>query len=158
MKRYYTQPDTSIDWLYKPHIIHPQNNEADMTCAETCGDDPSCLIPRDPRTECDDDPTIHYGLIGSANNLMKDAKLRDKLGWERGILCFEMEAAGLMNHFPCLVIRGICDYADTHKNNAWQGYAVMTAAAYAKDLLFHISLNQIEAEKRISDIISGRSV
>jgi nucleoside phosphorylase len=43
-----------------------------------------------------------------------------------------MEAAGLMNHFPCLVIRGIRDYSDTHKNKEWQGYAAMAAAAYAK--------------------------
>ena len=46
-----------------------------------------------------------------------------------------MEAAGLMNSFPCLVIRGICDYADSHKNKKWQHYAAATAAAYAKELL-----------------------
>jgi hypothetical protein len=46
-----------------------------------------------------------------------------------------MEAAGLMNSFPCLVIRGICDYADSHKNKDWQGYAAAVAAAYSKELL-----------------------
>ena len=46
-----------------------------------------------------------------------------------------MEAAGLMNSFPCLVIRGICDYADSHKNDRWQRYAAATAAAYAKEFL-----------------------
>ena len=46
-----------------------------------------------------------------------------------------MEAAGLMNDFPCLVIWGICDYADSHKNKRWQNYAVATAAVYAKELL-----------------------
>ena len=51
------------------------------------------------------------------------------------MLCFEMEAAGLMNNFPCLVVRGICDYADSHKNKQWQPYAAATAAAYAKELL-----------------------
>jgi hypothetical protein len=49
-----------------------------------------------------------------------------------------MEAAGIMNHFPCLVIRGICDYSDSHKNKRWQGHAAMAAAAYAKDLLGEI--------------------
>ncbi|KAL3490264.1 hypothetical protein BJX62DRAFT_252083 [Aspergillus germanicus] len=67
--------------------------------------------------------------------VMKDASTRDRLGEELGILCFEMEAAGLMNHFPCLVIRGICDYSDSHKNKQWQDYAAGTAAAYAKELL-----------------------
>lgn len=40
-----------------------------------------------------------------------------------------------MDDFPCLVIRGICDYADSHKNDRWQPYAAATAAAYAKELL-----------------------
>ena len=47
---------------------------------------------------------------------MKNALDRDKLVEEEEILCFKMEAAGLMNHFPCLVIRGICDYSNSHKN------------------------------------------
>ncbi|KAF2804367.1 purine and uridine phosphorylase [Mytilinidion resinicola] len=55
-----------------------------------------------------------------------------------GVLCFEMEAAGLMNNFPCLVIRGICDYADSHKNKRWQPYAAGIAAAYAKEVLLVI--------------------
>ena len=67
---------------------------------------------------------------------MKDALLRDALIAEKDVLCFEMEAAGLMNHFPCVVIRGICDYSDSHKNKEWQGYAAMAAAAYTKDGLF----------------------
>jgi nucleoside phosphorylase len=86
---------------------------------------------------------------------MKDAMLRDKLAKEHEVLCFEMEAAGLMNHFPCLVIRGICDYSDTHKNKNWQGYAAMTAAAYAKDFLHRISPNTIEAERRITDVLAS---
>jgi nucleoside phosphorylase len=81
------------------------------------------------------DPIIHYGLIASGNQVIKHGGTRDKLGQELGILCFEMEAAGLMDSFPCLVIRGICDYADSHKNKQWQGYAAATAAAYAKELL-----------------------
>lgn len=66
---------------------------------------------------------------------MKDALVRDQFAREKGILCFEMEAAGIMNHFACPVIRGICDYSDSHKSKYWQGYAAMVAAAYAKDLL-----------------------
>jgi hypothetical protein len=51
-------------------------------------------------------------------------------------ICFEIEAAGMMNEYPCVVVRGICDYADSHKNNkGWQNYA----AAYAKGLLSRIS-------------------
>ncbi|KAL7916712.1 nucleoside phosphorylase domain-containing protein [Trichoderma velutinum] len=109
----------------------------------------SCsLILRHPREEDEDDPVIHYGLIASANKLMKDAMIRDKLAAEKGVLCFEMEAAGLMNHFPCLVIRGICDYADTHKNDEWQGFAAMMAAAYARDLLRRLIPKELQSRKR----------
>lgn len=54
-----------------------------------------------------------------------------------------MEAAGLMDHFPCIVIRGICDYSDTHKNDTWQGYAAVAAAAYAKELLRFIRKGEV---------------
>jgi nucleoside phosphorylase len=82
-----------------------------------------------------EEPEIHYGLIGSGNQVIKHGPTRDRIARELGILCFEMEAAGLMDYFPCLVIRGICDYADSHKNKGWQRYAAATAAAYAKELL-----------------------
>jgi nucleoside phosphorylase len=79
---------------------------------------------------------VHYGTIASGNQVMRNASERDKVSAELGgVLCFEMEAAGLMNSFPCLVIRGICDYADSHKNKRWQSYAAGTAAACAKEVL-----------------------
>jgi hypothetical protein len=50
----------------------------------------------------------------------------------------------LMDSFPCVVIRGICDYADSHKNKRWQPYAAVTAAAYAKELLLTIPEGEVE--------------
>jgi nucleoside phosphorylase len=81
--------------------------------------------------------TVHYGIIASANSVMKNAMERDQYAKdpELNVLCFEMEAGGLMNNFPCLVIRGICDYSDSHKNDEWHKYAALTAAAYARELL-----------------------
>ncbi|KAK2036581.1 hypothetical protein LZ31DRAFT_615046 [Colletotrichum somersetense] len=66
-----------------------------------------------------------------------------------------MEAVGLMNHFPCLVVRGICDYSDSHKNKQWQGFAAMTAAAYAKDLLCRILPNQLEVERKMKEVLES---
>lgn len=81
-------------------------------------------------------PIIHYGTIATGNQVLKDGTTRDNISKELGgVLCFEMEAAGLMNDFPCLIIRGICDYADSHKNKKWQPYAASTAAACAKEIL-----------------------
>jgi nucleoside phosphorylase len=153
LRQKYKRPDPSTDKLYQPRVAHPPDSEA--SCATVCGDDPSNLILRPERTEDEDNPAFHYGLIASANQLMKDALVRDTLAVEKNILCFEMEAAGLMNHFPCLVIRGICDYSDSHKNKEWQGYAAMVAAAYTKDLLHRIPPNKVEAENRISDLVSS---
>jgi len=65
-----------------------------------------------------------------------------------GILCFEMEAAGLMNSFPCAVIRGVSNYADEFKDDVWQKYAAMAAAAYAKELLSYIPALEEEPEMR----------
>ncbi|BCS27796.1 5'-methylthioadenosine/S-adenosylhomocysteine nucleosidase family protein [Aspergillus puulaauensis] len=89
-------------------------------------------------------PKVHYGLIASGNQVIKDSRIRDHLARESNILCFEMEAAGLLDTFPCLVIRGVSDYADCNKNDAWQGYAAATAAAYAKELLSVIPRQQVE--------------
>jgi nucleoside phosphorylase len=152
LRKKYKRPDPRTDRLYQSEFSHPRSGKA--SCAEVCGDDAN-LIVRPERTEDEDNPTIHYGLIASANKLMKNAKVRDELIAENNVLCFEMEAAGLMNNFPCLVIRGICDYSDSHKNKEWQGYAAMAAAAYAVDLLHRIPPNKVEAEKRISELLSS---
>ncbi|KAF4421781.1 hypothetical protein FACUT_10868 [Fusarium acutatum] len=129
----------------KPRLLRKPHD--DPNC-DLCSSDPLRLKVRTERTSDEDNQTIHYGLITSSNKLMKDATIRDELA-KKGVLCFETEAAGLMNHFPCLVIRGICDYADSYKNDEWQGYAAM-AAAYAKDLLCQIHPNRAEAEAKIS--------
>lgn len=147
LQRKYRRPDPTSDRLYQSHIIH--SSDISSSCGPSCGDDLNDLVLRDSRSEEDDNPMIHYGLIASANQLMKDAMIRDEFAMEKNILCFEMEAAGLLNHFPCLVIRGICDYADSHKNKDWQGYAAMVAAAYSKNLLYRILPQQVEKETRI---------
>ncbi|KAH0320301.1 purine and uridine phosphorylase, partial [Aureobasidium melanogenum] len=98
-------------------------------------------VVRDPRE--DDLPQVFYGTIGSGNMVMKDGEFRDLKAADDKIICFEMEAAGLMNDFPCLVIRGISDYADSRKNDRWQPYAAATAAAYAKELLSAVSVQEV---------------
>ncbi|CAG1999053.1 unnamed protein product [Fusarium graminearum] len=150
LRKKYSQPHPDTDRLYRSDIVHPGSD----ACGDVCSSDPACLVNRERRGDEEDDPAIHYGLIASANQLMKDAIARDQLAASMDVLCFEMEAAGLMNHFPCLVIRGICDYSDSHKNKQWQGFAAMMAAAYAKDLLYQIVPNRVEVERKVSDILS----
>ncbi|KAK2765812.1 pfs domain-containing protein [Colletotrichum kahawae] len=101
------------------------------------------------------DPIVHYGLIASGNSVVKDGVSRDNIVQRLGdkCICFEMEAAGLMDNFPCLVIRGICDYADTHKNDRWQNYSAATAAALAKELLEVIDGDDVEGASRVDEIM-----
>jgi nucleoside phosphorylase len=97
---------------------------------------------------------VYYGTIASGNQVMRSAADRDRLSAELGgVLCFEMEAAGLMNSFPCLVIRGICDYADSHKNKRWQPYAAATAAAYAKEVLSIIPAAEMAKTHTVEEAI-----
>ncbi|OAP55862.1 hypothetical protein AYL99_10014 [Fonsecaea erecta] len=116
-------PDVLFEYTY--------NHEGGPTC-QSCSAEKQ--VTRQPRSN--EEPVVHYGTIASGNQVVKDAAQRDSISKEfGGVLCFEMEAAGLMNGFPCLVIRGICDYADSHKNKKWQAYAAGTAAAYAREVL-----------------------
>ena len=85
---------------------------------------------------------------------MRDGITRDRVSSELGgVLCFEMEAAGLMNSFPCLVVRGICDYADSHKNKQWQPYAAGTAAVCAKEVLSAIPATGVTEMRTADDTI-----
>lgn len=89
---------------------------------------------------------LHYGLVASGNQVIKSAEQRDKLyrQFDEDILCIETEAAGLMNDFPCIVIRGISDYGDSHTNAAWQEYAAAAAAACAKTFLDVVPVNEVD--------------
>ncbi|KIW41226.1 uncharacterized protein PV06_06801 [Exophiala oligosperma] len=69
------------------------------------------------------------------NQMINDGNLRYRLASANNILCFELDAAGLPSYVPCLIIRGICDYADSHSSDTWQGVAAAAAAAYTTELL-----------------------
>ncbi|THW94720.1 purine and uridine phosphorylase [Aureobasidium pullulans] len=165
------------------HATHLENFSEDVFCRSSAGPDmlfqpayshagrATCkdcnsemLVKRTPRIS--EEPSdrafpvrIHFGTIASGNQVIKDARKRDEISERLGghILCFEMEAAGLMNIFPCLVVRGICDYADSHKQDRWQGYAAATAAAYAKELILLIPTAHASSSVSIRPLESASS-
>ena len=126
----FIRPPDDSDVLYEADYDHPEGN---TTCSK-CDADRQVL--RTSRTA--KHSIAHYGLIASANQVMRHGATREKLRREVRPLCFEMEAAGLMDDFRCLVIRGICDYSDSHKNKMWQPYSAISAACYSKKLLYTI--------------------
>ncbi|KAI0910019.1 purine and uridine phosphorylase [Ustulina deusta] len=77
------------------------------------------LVERPRRTESER-TQVWYGSIGSGEKLMRNAARRDQLRDKYNLIGLEMEAAGAMNRIPVGVIRGVCDYADDHKNKEWQ--------------------------------------
>lgn len=117
--------------------VDTKTTRGDQNC-ESC--DRTYSIKREPR-----EMKVHYGLIASGNQVIKDAQYRDEISgrFDNKVLCFEMEAAGLSNSWPCIVIRGICDYADSHKNKRWQEYAAAVAAAAAKELLLMVPVSAV---------------
>jgi nucleoside phosphorylase len=154
------------DQLFEADYEHEEFKQIFDT--STKGQDTSGKVPDDPRLPCPNcdkkrsvprkprrtnDPVIHYGTIASDDIVMRHGTTREKIRKKYGVLCFEMKAAGLMNDFPCLVIRGICDYSDTHKHKLWQRYAAATAAAYAKELLELIQKEEVEMTDDAAEVL-----
>ncbi|KAI3204236.1 hypothetical protein CBS147311_3911 [Penicillium roqueforti] len=118
-------PSELQDILFKADYGHASRRPLDLDDTSNVDDvdedeEESCrfcdktqIVRKKPR-----DMSVYFGLIASGNQVIKDAALRNKLNKDLSshLLCIEMEAAGLMNNFPCIIIRGICDYTDSHKN------------------------------------------
>ncbi|GAQ33163.1 Pfs, NACHT and Ankyrin domain protein [Aspergillus niger] len=96
-------------------------------------------------------PVVHLGTIASGNTVVGDGVTRDTINHRFGnsILCFEMEAAGVMNTLPCLVVRGISDYADSMKNDEWRPRAIAAACSYAKALVLQIPPEEAPQQSEI---------
>ena len=76
------------------------NHEGGPIC-HSCRSDKS--VDRPPRG--DEGTIVYYGIIASSNQVIRDVVERDRVSAEfSSVLCFEMEAAGLMNSFLCLII------------------------------------------------------
>jgi nucleoside phosphorylase len=122
------KPDSSSDRLFPASYNHQGGSD----CT-------ACDEKQAQRREAREGPRVHCGLIASGNRVMENAEQRDKYNQGHGgiVLAYEMEAAGLMNFTPCLVIRGISDYADSHKppGKGWHAYAAAVAAAYAREFI-----------------------
>ncbi|KAI5922977.1 nucleoside phosphorylase domain-containing protein [Camillea tinctor] len=145
----YLKSDNLKDVLYKAD--YNLNNKNGMEDGGKCCDETQ-TVKREPR-----DMRVHYGLVVSGNQVIKDASFRESVNRSLGdkVLCIEMEAAGLMDHFPCIVIRGICDYADSHKNKEWQEYAAAVAAAFAKELLTCVNAAEVPQRRSTGDIMAS---
>lgn len=111
----YQYPGAEQDVLYKPES--------------------NIVVPRRRLEQTRPRPCVHFGTIASGDTLMRYGTRRDTIALKEGIIAFEMEGAGVSDNIPHVVIKGVSDYADSHKTKAWQPYAAGTAAACMKAFL-----------------------
>lgn len=162
MKNSAEYPGVDKDKLYEPTYRHKHQVSSSCQICDRCrsSTDPTCeaalelkceslechderLVPRKRladtanNAEHDPSPRVHFGHYASGDKVMKSGEERDTIARTEGVIAFEMEGSGVWERFPssCLIIKGVCDYADSHKNKEWQAYAAATAAACAKAFL-----------------------
>jgi nucleoside phosphorylase len=142
-------PARENDVLHQSSYVHQHHASPECECAERdriCDaalkmecEDLGCKVGmRIARTRLNNTtpyPVIHFGVMGSGNSVIKSGEHRDRITKADGIIGFEMEGAGVWDYFPSIVIKGVCDYADSHKRKGWQPYAAATAAACMKAFL-----------------------
>ncbi|KAK5224483.1 hypothetical protein LTR72_004264 [Exophiala xenobiotica] len=166
-------PGSKADMLFEPSYLHKHHNSSTgstvtcdqciagpedicedalkMTC-EKLGCDESRMVDRhkaaDVKASSEQHAvSVHFGAMGSGDTVMKSGQRRDRLAQDFGIIAFEMEGAGVWDHFPSIVVKGVCDYADSHKNKRWQSYAAATAAVGMKAFLKHWALEANDQEE-----------
>ncbi|KAF5673916.1 ankyrin protein 3 [Fusarium heterosporum] len=125
-------PSSSQDRLFEASYRHDRDQQS---CDQLCCD--GKIVPRSRLRVIGPNPVpeIHFGLIACSDSVMKYGEERDRQVKESNVIAFEMEGAGVWDTLPCIVVKGACDYADSHKSKIWQQYAAATAAACAKALL-----------------------
>ena len=135
----FAHPGQNNDNLFQPTYQHVDDDTSSAPCNQC---KVSQLVKRSQRTT--QEPVFHQGTIASGDSVMQNAERRDVVSRQfHNAICFEMEAAGVIDQTHCLVIRGISDYSDSHKNGFWQNYAAATAAAFAKQFLFTVQPSKL---------------
>ncbi|KAJ3498372.1 hypothetical protein NLG97_g1171 [Lecanicillium saksenae] len=130
----FARPSVTRDELSDSESQRTSVQSADAECSDCSANETQYGSPRAAQST-----RIHYGLVASTTHPICNATTRDSLAREHDILCFDTEASGLTGTDQCLIIRGICDYADLNRCNHWRGYAAAASAAYAKEILLQIT-------------------
>lgn len=151
----YTYPGTDKDKLFESSYRHMHRKLETCICSSCHGRrDPVCdeaLASSCDDLGCDEEylersrtnkgqdeaqgPAIHIGAVASGDTVLKSGEDRDRIAKKEGVIAFEMEGARAWEDLPCIVVKGICDYADCHKNKLWQDFAAATAASVSKAIL-----------------------
>ncbi len=144
------RPDVPGDRLFRPEYRHKHHRRGECHTCDNCDGDEGNACTTSQKSDCEtlgcskivtgrerDEkaPRVYFGSVASGDTVMKSGNHREELAQALKVVAFEMEAAGVAKSIPCFAIKGVCDYADSHKHKGWQGYAAATAAACMKALL-----------------------
>ncbi|KAK6342202.1 hypothetical protein TWF730_001680 [Orbilia blumenaviensis] len=166
----YGYPGASEDRLFEPTYRHKHHSPLKCLTCNQCekAEDPVCEEAGGSRSFCGDlrcdksrtvrrdrleekkaslelvtavqKPSIHIGVVASGDGVMRSGVVRDRIVERDRVIAFEMEAAGVWDSLPCVIIKGVCDYSDSHKDKKWQWFAAATAASAMKAILERYSL------------------
>lgn len=125
-------PGAEKDRLFNPEYEH---QEVNCKCTEYTHCNNSILSRQRDPARYDQGIVVHFGLIASGDTVMMSARDRDQICEIEDIIGFEMEGAGVWENLPCIVIKGVSDYADSHKTKEWQHFAAASAAACMRAVL-----------------------
>ncbi|KAJ5750845.1 hypothetical protein N7533_007873 [Penicillium manginii] len=128
-------PGLEKDLLFSPDYEHERDN---CKCTEVACCDDTVIVRRRDNTQNEHTTLVHFGLVASGDTVMMSAHDRERISEEENIIAFEMEGAGVWDNLPCIVIKGVSDYADSHKTKGWQRFAAASAAACMRAVLDEI--------------------
>ncbi|UKZ79847.1 hypothetical protein TrVFT333_007610 [Trichoderma virens FT-333] len=98
-------------------------------------------------------PAIFFGIFGSGDMVMRSGEDRDALADREKVIAFEMEAAGIWEEVPSIIIKGAFDYGDSHKNKRWQAFASATAACAARAVIEQLAWTDRGESRLLSQAI-----
>lgn len=136
--KHHTMPGSTYCVCFAGNASDQICDDATRNDCASLGCEQARISRRRQRTELNNAAAVHIGKIASADRVMKSASHRDKLAETKEVIAFEMESAGVCDNFPCITIKGVSDYADSHKDSKWQSYAAANAAAAAKTFLQYL--------------------
>lgn len=131
-------PGVEKDQLFSPDYPH---NTINCKCGETIYQDNTIVARRREISRHRQTTSVHFGLVASGDTVMKSAKHRDQISANENIIAFDMESAGVWDNLPCIVVKGVSDYSDSHKNKDWQFFAAACAAACTRAILDEIPVS-----------------
>ncbi|KAL3481062.1 hypothetical protein BJX99DRAFT_254040 [Aspergillus californicus] len=139
-------PDIATDRLFQSDYQHESYK------CEECDTTKLVTPARQPRSE--NIAVVHQGTIATAGVTVVDTYTRDRLiRANPEYLCMDDGLWIMGTQWPCLVIRGVSHYADSHFNDDWISYATLNAGAYAKILLNSLLVYDVRAEPTVIQFI-----